>query len=198
MLGWGSLWLPDPVGTSQGVLRELCAAKDSIHLCHCWAEGWGKALLHSRLVRGLKIAAQNLSLWLGAVVYQSAAVKACFYLFSPSVRWKTRVSCVRKFHQQFLLLVDGPAVFPEQSQLQPGPSPTAPSACHQAGVNSPGSPSLTHTSTALLHSRPWREALCGAGLCSVQLGGWHQRSHSSQGLTCCSSHRKGKWIASLD
>lgn len=52
---------------NQGVLGELCATKpmkDSILLCHCcWAEGWGKALLHQRLVRGLKIAAPNLPLF---------------------------------------------------------------------------------------------------------------------------------------
>lgn len=70
-----------------------------------------------------------------------------------------------------------------------GPSYAAPSACHYPGANSPGFPSLLHISTVLLQSKVWREALCRGGLGTVQLRRWHQRSHSSQGLICCCSHK---------
>lgn len=70
-----------------------------------------------------------------------------------------------------------------------GPSYAAPSACHYPGANSPGFPSLLHINTVLLQSKVWREALCRGGLCTVQLRRWHQRSHSSQGLICCCSHK---------
>lgn len=121
-LGGVHVWLPDSVGTSQGALGELCATKplkESIQLCHCcWAKGWGKALLCWRFSKRPQNSSPKFTsvCGFGAIPYESAAVKPCFHLFFLSVRWKTRASLswVRKFHQQFLLLVDGPTAFPEQ------------------------------------------------------------------------------------